>query len=232
MPVDSSLSSTGPTWEGSEQKNRISHWIGLGAGRDVLGRSSLGAGEEFGAQSLLRRDPHPYGWSFDAYIFGNTKAGPEDAYRYAIGEPIDHPAGYKVKITRPLDFMAVTDHAEYAGVVPLANDPNSPISKLPIAEKLKVRSKDDIQRVYLFLGDSLMKNEPIKELVSPEIAGNVWQRIIGVADKYYQPGKFTTFVAYEWTSTPDNRNLHRNIIFKDSKKVPEVPFFFPRLGPS
>src|SRR6478752_7214061 len=52
-------------------------------------------------------------WSFDAYVFGNMKAGPEDAYRYAIGQPIDHPAGYKVKITRPLDFMAVTDHAEY-----------------------------------------------------------------------------------------------------------------------
>ena len=76
-------------------------------------------------------------WSFDAYIFGNTKAGPEDAYRYAIGEPIDHPAGYKVKIARPLDFMAVTDHAEYVGVIPLANDPNSPISKLPIAETIE-----------------------------------------------------------------------------------------------
>ena len=87
-----------------------------------------------------------------------------------------------------------------------------------------MRSKEDIQRVYLFLGDSILKNEPIKELVSPEVAGNVWQRVISAADKYYRPGKFTTFVAYEWTSTPDNRNMHRNIIFKDSRKVPEVPF--------
>ena len=68
-----------------------------------------------------------------------------------------HPAGYQVKITHPLDFMAVTDHAEYAGTVPLANDPNSPISKLPIAEKLKVRSKEDIMRVYGFLGASIIK---------------------------------------------------------------------------
>ena len=96
-------------------------------------------------------------WSFDAYVFGNMKAGPEDAYKYAMGQPIDHPAGYKVKITRPLDFMAVTDHAEYAGTVPLANDPSSAISKLPIAEKLKVRSKEDIQRVYLFLATSLLE---------------------------------------------------------------------------
>jgi hypothetical protein len=56
------------------------------------------------------------------------------------------------------------------------------------------------------------------------VAGNVWQQVIRTADKYYRPGKFTTFVAYEWTSTPDNRNMHRNIIFKDSRKVPEVPF--------
>jgi hypothetical protein len=163
-------------------------------------------------------------WSIDAYVLGNMKAGPEDAYKFALGQPINHPAGFQVKITRPLDFMAVTDHAEYVGIAPLANDPNSPISKLPIAEKLKVRSKEDINRVYLFLAASMAKNEPIQELANPEVAGNIWKQVVSIADKYYQPGKFTTFVAYEWTSTPDARNLHRNIIFKDSKKVPEVPF--------
>ena len=150
-------------------------------------------------------------WSFDAYTFGNTLTGPEDAYKYALGQPIKHPAGYEVKITKPLDFMGVTDHAEYAGALTLANDPESPISKLPIAEKLKVRTPADIQKVYLFLGASLLKKEPIKELVSPEVAGSVWKEVIRIADKYNQPGKFTTFVAYEWTSTPDNRNLHRNV---------------------
>ncbi len=163
-------------------------------------------------------------WSFDAYIYGNTKAGPEDAYKFALGQTITHPGGYPIKITRPLDFMAVTDHAEYAGVIPQANDPNSSLSKLPIAEQLKVRGKEDMQRVYLLLGTSILKNEPIKELVSPEVAGTVWKQVVAIADKYYQPGKFTTFAAYEWTSTPDNRNMHRNIIFKNSKKVPEVPF--------
>ena len=163
-------------------------------------------------------------WSFDAYTFGNLKAGPEDAYKFAMGQPIDHPAGYKIKITRPLDFMAVTDHAEYVGIASLANEPNSDISKLPIAENLKVRSKEDIQRVYMFLGASIMKNEPIPELTNAEVKGSVWKQIVSAADKYYQPGKFTTFAAYEWTSTPDNRNMHRNVIFKDSKKVPGYPF--------
>ena len=163
-------------------------------------------------------------WSFDAYTFGNLKAGPEDAYKFATGQPIEHPAGYEVRITRPLDFMAVTDHAEYVGILPLANDTNSPISKLPIAEKLKVRSKDDIMRVYMFLGESLVKNQPIRELATPEVVSSVWKQIVSAADKYNQPGKFTTFVAYEWSSAPDNRNLHRNIIFKDSRKVPQYPF--------
>ena len=162
-------------------------------------------------------------WSFDAYVFGNTLAGPEDAYQYALGKPIRHPGGYMVQIKRPLDFLAVTDHSEYMGTVRLANDPQSDLSKLPIAEKLKVRSKEDIQKVYLFLATSII-TEPVTELISPEVAGSVWKRVVEIADKYNQPGRFTTFAAYEWSSTPDNRNLHRNILFKDTKKVPSLPF--------
>ena len=64
-------------------------------------------------------------WSPDAYIFGNTVTGPEEAYQYSIGLPIKHPAGFMVQIRTPLDFEGVTDHAEYVGVMRLANDPNS-----------------------------------------------------------------------------------------------------------
>jgi hypothetical protein len=67
----------------------------------------------------------------------------------------------------------VTDHAEYAGTVRLANDPDSAMSKLPIAEKLKVKDKEDINRIYLFLGASIIKNKPIQELNGPEVAGSV-----------------------------------------------------------
>jgi hypothetical protein len=86
------------------------------------------------------------------------------------------------------------------------------------------QSKDDIQKVYLFLATTILKNEPIKELITPEVAGSVWRRVADTADTFYKPGTFTTFAAYEWSSTPDNRNLHRNVIFKDSKKTPIVPF--------
>ena len=56
-------------------------------------------------------------WSFDAYIFGNHITGPADAYKYAKGETIKHPLGYDIKIETPLDWMGVTDHSEYVGVV-------------------------------------------------------------------------------------------------------------------
>ena len=163
-------------------------------------------------------------WSLDAYIIGNHVTGPAEAYRFSMGETIKHPGGFDVKLKRPLDFHAVTDHSEYMGMVRLANDPNSALSKQPIAEKLKVRNAADINRVFQWLAGSLAKSEPIKELQDPAVAGTVWKENIAAADKYYKPGKFTTFVAYEWTSAPNSRNMHRNVFFKDSAKVPTLPF--------
>lgn len=163
-------------------------------------------------------------WSFDAFIFGNTKTTPADAYKYAKGEAIKHPMGYDIKITTPLDWMGVTDHSEYVGVVQLANDPTSALSKLPIAKELVVKDAADIQRIYLFLGDSMIKNKPYKELISPAVAGTVWKNNNDMADAANEPGKFTAFCSYEWTSTPDNRNMHRNVFFKDCGKVPQMPF--------
>jgi len=163
-------------------------------------------------------------WSLDAYIIGNHITGPEDAYKFSMGQAVKHPAGFDVKLKRPLDFHGVTDHSEYAGMIRLANDPSSPVSKLPIAEKLKVRTPADVIPIFKWLAGSLAKHEPIKELLDPVVAGTVWKQNIEAADKYYQPGKFTTFVAYEWTSAPNSRNMHRNVFFKDSKKVPALPF--------
>ena len=151
---------------------------GLGVAIGVLG---FGIGMLASSPSFAQGDPdrnayfgqtHVHtSWSFDAYVFGTTVTGPEEAYQFALGQPIKHPGGYTVQLKRPLDFQAVTDHAEYVGAVRLANDPGSELSKLPIAEKLRVRDRDDIQKIYLFLGASILKNEPIKELLDPQVAG-------------------------------------------------------------
>ena len=90
-------------------------------------------------------------WSLDAYIIGNHTTGPAEAYQFSMGQAIKHPAGFEAKLRRPLDFHGVTDHSEYAGMVRLANDPSSPVSKLPIAEKLKVRQPSDAISIFKWL---------------------------------------------------------------------------------
>jgi hypothetical protein len=165
-------------------------------------------------------------WSFDAYAFGCTLNGPEQFYQYALGQPTDHPGGYKVKITKPLDWAADTEHSEYMGMIQEAGNPDSPLRRAApfLSRALEAGAEHDPMLAFKVLSVTIAKKHPVEEFVQPEVVAPVWKRIIDIADKYYQPGKFTTFVAYEWTSTPNASNLHRNIFFLDSKKVPQVPF--------
>jgi hypothetical protein len=165
-------------------------------------------------------------WSLDAFAMGNIHTTPGDAYKYFKGEPIKHPLGYDVKIDTPLDWAGVTDHSEYAGVINLANEPGSPVSKIPQAQPLilKAKTKEEMTRVALYAINTLASGPPVKVLMTPEIAGTVWKRNVELADQANEPGKFTAFCSYEWTSMPNNMNLHRNIFFKDCAKVPPMPF--------
>jgi hypothetical protein len=194
--------------------------------------SLLGFGSQALAQSNPLRDAffgetHVHtSYSLDAWSFGNRITDPGDAYKYFKGETIKHPLGYDIKIDTPLDFAGVTDHSEYVGVTRLANDPNSPINKLPAAQPLILRnnSQEEIQKVFLYVLGLLGGRAPVKELLSPEITHTVWEKNNEFANKANEPGKFTTFCSYEWTSMPNNMNLHRNIFFKDCGRVPEAPF--------
>jgi hypothetical protein len=165
-------------------------------------------------------------WSLDAFAIGNTLTDPGDAYKYFKGEPIHHPLGYEVRIDTPLDWAGVTDHSEYAGVVQLANEPGSPVGKLPAAQPLilKARTKEEMERVALYAINTLVAGPPVQALMSPEVAGTVWNKNVELAEQANEPGKFTAFCSYEWTSMPNNMNLHRNIFFKDCAKVPPMPF--------
>jgi hypothetical protein len=165
-------------------------------------------------------------WSLDAFAIGNLLTTPGDAYKYFKGEPIKHPLGYDVKIDTPLDWAGVTDHSEYAGVINLANEPGSPVSKIPAAAPLvlKARTKEEMERVALYAINVLVAGPPVKALMAPEVAGTVWKRNVELAEQANQPGKFTAFCSYEWTSMPNNMNLHRNVFFKACGKVPSMPF--------
>jgi hypothetical protein len=165
-------------------------------------------------------------WSVDAWLMGNRLTGPDDAYKYAQGQTIKHPLGYDIKIDTPMDFMGVTDHSEYVGVTKEANTPGSALSKLPEAQPLILKDPNneaDIQKVFTYLVNMLNK-PPVKAFMSPQIAGSIWKENVKIADENNHPGKFTAFCSYEYTSGFDNRNLHRNIFFRDCTKVPEMPY--------
>ncbi|HKC01256.1 MAG TPA: DUF3604 domain-containing protein [Terriglobales bacterium] len=165
-------------------------------------------------------------WSLDAWLFGNRITDPGDAYKYFMGETIKHPLGFDIKIDTPIDFAGVTDHSEYVGVIRLANTPGSALSKLPAAQPLIMKgdTPTEMQRIFIYGVTVLMGGPPVKPLMSPEVASTVWKQNVQIADQYYKPGKFTTFASYEWTAMPNNMNLHRNVFFKDTVHIPEMPF--------
>jgi Protein of unknown function (DUF3604) len=175
-------------------------------------------------------------YSFDAYNFGTT-ATPYDAYRYARGEAISHPSGYQVQLRTPLDFYAVTDHAMFLGLVKEAADTSTAFSKYPVAKAVhNINAPDNtgitsiIQRVRNFAGfipGTLegINDGSIDEQLTVDITRRAWLDTIDAAEQFNAPGKFTTFVGYEYTTSSDDRgNLHRNVIFRGSEKLPAVPF--------
>ena len=137
-------------------------------------------------------------WSFDAYLF-NTRATPDDAYDFAKGKPLKHPLGDPYQLSRPLDFMAVTDHAFYLGVMAKMGDETHPLSKHPLAAKVNSPDPDVVSSTFNDIIRASRAKKPIEGLENPEILRETWGQIIASANRHYEPGKFTTFIAYEWT---------------------------------
>lgn len=170
------------------------------------------------------------GWSFDEAIY-NVKLGPENTYRHARGEKVLHPNGDTVQLKLPLDFMIVSDHSEYLGVLVKMYDKNDPLSKHPMA-KAVVGSGNDLdastKAFYDLVSQTIQPDgstKPDSILNSPELKRTIWGEYIKITDKYNDPGKFTTLVGYEWSSQPNMSNQHRNVIFRSSNDLP-VPFSY------
>ena len=161
--------------------------------------------------------------SFDSYIFGNRNT-PDDAYRYAKGETIQHPAGFDMTLTDPLDFQSVTDHAIYLGMLPAMHDPKLKVSKHPISLEMR-KAKSQQERIGAFqkLFPYLNKSDRPDELVDESVMQSAWADIIRAANRHNEPGKFSTLIGYEFTSGPEQQNLHRNVFFRGDK-APSLPF--------
>ncbi len=173
-------------------------------------------------------------YSMDAFQFG-TLATPDDAYRYAQGSPIKHPGGFEMQIDRPLDFYAVTDHGFYLGVVRAGADTSTEISNYPAmalihnlnaAENLNLESIPR-RNFRAWIGGfrrAMAGSTPLQAEVD-RIIRTTWADEVAAADRHYKPGTFTTFAAYEFSSTKqDGGSMHRNVIFRGTENMPAVPF--------
>ncbi len=177
-------------------------------------------------------------YSFDGYAFG-TLATPYDAYRFAKGEAITNPAGFKMQLSRPMDFYAVTDHAMFLGVVKAAADTTTEFSKKEFSEPYHDLNAPEnmgtglisiLKRLSTF---STFLPNAIGQITSGELDRNevldvvrsAWSDSIDAANEFNDPGNFTTFAAYEYTSSSaDMGNLHRNVIFEGTDQLPREPF--------
>lgn len=158
-------------------------------------------------------------FSFDAGAFG-ARLGPREAYRFAKGDEITASSGQQVKLSRPLDFLVVTDHSDQMGFFPafLAGEP-----KL-LADPTGRRWYDMVQSgkgadaaIEIIVAFSQGKFPKALEFLpgTPPFRG-AWRETIKAAEEANDRGRFTAFIGYEWTSNTGGNNLHRNVIFRDN----------------
>jgi hypothetical protein len=158
--------------------------------------------------------------SFDAFIFG-TRATPDDAYRFAKGATIKNGAGADITLSGPpLDFLAVTDHGEYIGIVPAMRDRKNPLSKTETAKSIFGLTATDRRANFLRIGATVVSGDEIKEIYDNPYMNSVWAETVDAAERHNAPGTFTTFAGYEFTAMTQvtqlaAANIHRNVIFKD-----------------
>ena len=168
-------------------------------------------------------------YSLDAYIFGNQLNDPFTAYRFAQGEEIELPTGQKKQIRTPLDFAAITDHAEALGEYELCT--NEASDQFGSETCIGVREGDMKPFQDIFAGISVSPAVRLEGVcgdgaVCVEAVAAPWGRIQQAANEAYKPGEFTTLVGYEYSANaPEGGGgmMHRNVIFR-SDKVPDTVF--------
>lgn len=163
-------------------------------------------------------------FSWDAYGTGNATVTPDQAYRFARGLPVIHPAlKTTVQIRRPLDFLAVTDHAIVLGIQAMLDARNPDLLATPWGKRLlEIHEQTPIGGVMREGGrlgvmggpdnGTAERKEMMDQVFSGEIREQTWAAEIDAAEKNNIPGEFTALIGWEWTSTPGGKNLHRCVI--------------------
>jgi len=160
-------------------------------------------------------------YSPDAFLMGNQSADPDTAYRYAKGLPVVHPYHKaRIQIGTPLDFLVVSDHAEFMGVIPNILKDNPIVANSETGKRYKkMFAEGKSIDVFGELIGQINGVTPVNtELANDSISRSVWDEIMSAADRHNEPGKFTAFMGWEWSSTPGGANLHRVVIMREGKE--------------
>ncbi len=154
-------------------------------------------------------------FSFDSYSFGNTNLSPADAYRFAQGETVMAHNGMAARLQTPLDFLLVADHAEYLGVFLGIESKDPDLDASPLGRRwsdyFAAGQQAPISREYV----KIIERQTPMETLPEKFQHAAWARLVNLADRHNQPGKFTTLLGYEWTSMVQGNNLHRVVVFRD-----------------
>ena len=163
------------------------------------------------------------GLSLDAGLFGNI-VGHEDAYRLARGEEIKSSTGLPVKLSRPLDWLVITDHSDMMGIAADIQKGAPNILAVPkgkewaegFAKGGEAAGKAAFDLITHFAQGKVPEQFLNDYSPGSAIYNNLWDEIIDAADMFNEPGKFTALIGFEWTSVPKGFNLHRNVILRDN----------------
>ncbi|WP_331371395.1 DUF3604 domain-containing protein [Sinorhizobium chiapasense] len=175
-------------------------------------------------------------FSMDAGAFG-ARLGPTDAYRFARGDEITSNTGQPVKLSRPLDFLVVADHSDNMGFFPdlFAGKPNllaDPTGRQWYDMIQSGKGADAAIAIIVAFSHATFPKDLMYFPGTPAYQ-SAWKATIDAAEQYNDPGRFTAFIGYEWTSNTGGNNLHRNVIFRDnSDKASQVEPFtvYPPYG--
>ena len=157
--------------------------------------------------------------SMDAGAFG-ARLGPRDAYRFARGEQVTASSGQPVKLSRPLDFLVVSDHSDNMGFFPDLFAGKPEMLADPTGRKWyeMIQSGKGAEAAIEIIVAFSHGTFPKDLMYFPGSRGyrGAWQENIAAAEQYNEPGRFTAFIGYEWTSNTGGNNLHRNVVFRDN----------------
>ena len=194
------------------------------------------AGRDF-PTNVYWGDTHVHtGLSMDAGAFG-ARLSPKDAYRFARGEEVTSSTGLQVKLSRPLDFLVVADHSDNMGFFPrlYAGDPAylaDPTGKRWY-DMIQKGGQDGVQVAVEVITNFTAGTFPEALWSKPgsEAYRSAWEETIEAAEQFDDPGVFTAFIGYEWTSTTKGYNLHRVVIYRDDATKASVMEPYTTLAP-